>query len=99
MVGKAEPSRWEKGQMSMGREGNTKHCRQRHFVEIKAPIRLLLEKGAEVNATGGLYGNALQAAASGGYKATVHLLLKKGSDVNGTEGLYGNAMEAAVYGV
>jgi hypothetical protein len=29
---------------------------------------MLLENGAEVNAEGGKYGNALQAASSGGYK-------------------------------
>jgi hypothetical protein len=40
--------------------------------------RLLLEKGANVNAQGGLYDNALQAASFGGHLAIVKLLLEKG---------------------
>ncbi|RDW58861.1 hypothetical protein BP6252_13337 [Coleophoma cylindrospora] len=64
-------------------------------------VRLLLEKGAEVNAQGGQYGNALQAAAAafGDNEAVVRLLLEKGAEVNaqGGEfgGQYGNAIQAA----
>jgi hypothetical protein len=36
-------------------------------------------KGAEVNAQGGKYGNALQAASVGGHKAVVRLLLEEGA--------------------
>ncbi|KAF8466290.1 ankyrin repeat-containing domain protein, partial [Gautieria morchelliformis] len=57
--------------------------------------RDLLEKGAAVNAQGGLYGNALQAASSRGRHAIVQLLLEKGADVNVQGGLYGNALQAA----
>ncbi|CUS13278.1 unnamed protein product, partial [Tuber aestivum] len=38
-------------------------------------VRLLLERGAEVNAQGGAYGNALQAAKSRGHESIVQLLL------------------------
>ena len=41
---------------------------------------LLLEKGADVNAQGGLYGNALQAASSCGHEVILNLLLEKGAD-------------------
>jgi hypothetical protein len=37
-----------------------------------------LEKGADVNAQGGHYGNALQAASDGGHDSVVTLLLEKG---------------------
>jgi ankyrin repeat protein len=38
-------------------------------------VKLLLEAGADVNAKGGDYGNALQAASSRGHESVVKLLL------------------------
>jgi ankyrin repeat protein len=48
--------------------------------------KLLLDKGAEVNAQGGRYGNALQAASARGREAVVKLLLDKGSEVKAQGG-------------
>jgi hypothetical protein len=45
-------------------------------------VQLLLEKGADVNAQGGRYGNALQVASYRGHEAIVKLVLEKGADVN-----------------
>ncbi|KAF2463616.1 ankyrin, partial [Lindgomyces ingoldianus] len=45
-------------------------------------VQLLVDKGADVNAQGGHYGNALQAASSGGHEQIVRLLVDKGADVN-----------------
>ena len=39
-------------------------------------VRLLLENGANVNAKGGVHGNALQAASVRGHEAVVRLLLE-----------------------
>ena len=58
----------------------------------------LLEKGPDVNAKGGNYGNALQAASQGGHEMVVRLLLDKGVDVNAQGGYYGNALQAASAG-
>ena len=58
-------------------------------------IKLLLARGARINAQGGQYGNALQAAASQGYIEAVKLLLDQGADVNAQGGQYGNALQAA----
>ncbi|KAL4982508.1 hypothetical protein BDW68DRAFT_195264 [Aspergillus falconensis] len=58
-------------------------------------VDLLLDKGADVNAEGGDYGSALQAASAGGYRDIVQLLLDKGADVNAEEGDYGSALQAA----
>jgi ankyrin repeat protein len=43
---------------------------------------MLLEKGADMNAQGGEYENALQAAILQGHEAIVRMLLEKGADVN-----------------
>ncbi|XP_014551952.1 hypothetical protein COCVIDRAFT_30599 [Bipolaris victoriae FI3] len=45
-------------------------------------VELLLDKGAEVNAQGGEYGNALQAAVAGNHTAIVELLLNNGADAS-----------------
>ena len=57
----------------------------------------LLKTGADVNAEGGKYGNALQAASYGGNEVMVRLLLEKGANVNAEGGEYGNALQAASY--
>jgi hypothetical protein len=61
-------------------------------------VKLLLDKGADVNAQGGDYGNALQAASKGGREQIVKLLLDKGADVNAQGRRYGNALQAASKG-
>jgi ankyrin repeat protein len=45
-------------------------------------VQLLLEKGADVNAHGGLYISALQMALSKGHENIAQLLIKNGADVN-----------------
>ncbi|KAH7309366.1 ankyrin repeat-containing domain protein [Rhexocercosporidium sp. MPI-PUGE-AT-0058] len=62
------------------------------------PVSLLLEERVDVNAQGGYYGNALQAALAGGHEAIAILLLEKGADVNAQGGEYGNALQAASAG-
>jgi ankyrin repeat protein len=58
-------------------------------------LRSLLDTGAEVNAQGGHYGNALQAASQGGHEQVVKTLLDKGAEVNAQDEEYGNALQAA----
>ncbi|KAL8699990.1 MAG: hypothetical protein Q9201_005685 [Fulgogasparrea decipioides] len=60
-------------------------------------VQMLLDKGADVNAQGGYFGNALQAAAERGHNEVVQLLLDKGADVNAQGGFHGNALQAAAY--
>jgi ankyrin repeat protein len=45
-------------------------------------VQLLLEQGADVNAQGGEYGNALLASSYGGHNKIVQLLLEHRADVN-----------------
>ena len=56
---------------------------------------LLLDAGADVNAQGGKYGNALRAASYKGHEQIVKMLLDAGADVNAQGGDYGNALYAA----
>ncbi|KAJ7511655.1 ankyrin repeat-containing domain protein [Mycena galericulata] len=60
-------------------------------------VQALLVKGANVNAQGGYYGNALQAASFEGHTEIMRALLEKGADVNAQGGEYGNALQAASY--
>ena len=61
-------------------------------------VKVLLENGAEVNAIGGEYGNALQAASLRGDEVIVELLLENGAKVNAEGGRFGNALQAASFG-
>ncbi|KAI9652510.1 MAG: hypothetical protein M1821_008374, partial [Bathelium mastoideum] len=56
---------------------------------------LLSGQGADVNAQGGRYGNALQAASIQGSQEIVKMLLDAKADVNAQGGVYGNALQAA----
>src|SRR4029434_11278628 len=72
------------------------HASEATPVALRKEIaRVLLEKGADVNAQGGRYGNALHAASSRGHEEVVRMLLEKGADVNAQGGQYGNALQAA----
>jgi len=53
-------------------------------------VGMLLDKGADVNASGRPYGSALQAAAAKGEEKIMGMLLDKGADVNTPGGLYGS---------
>ncbi|KAH6952507.1 hypothetical protein BKA56DRAFT_681973 [Ilyonectria sp. MPI-CAGE-AT-0026] len=58
-------------------------------------VQELLHKGADVNATDGYHGSALQVASSEEHLAIVQFLLEKGADINARSGEYGNALQAA----
>ena len=65
------------------------------FVDVS---RWLVTEGANVNAQGGYYGNALQAACYGGHESIVRLLLDRGAVINAQGGMHGNTLQAACYG-
>ncbi len=70
------------------------HC------EDSETVQLLLDGGANVNARGGYFGTALQAACAR-YPLVdlglVTLLLESGADVNAQGGEFGNALQASCY--
>ena len=61
-------------------------------------VRLLLGKGAEINAQSGYDGNALYVASSRGHELVVEILLDNGAEVNARGGGFGNALQAASAG-
>jgi ankyrin repeat protein len=63
---------------------------------LDAVVKRLLDEGADANARGGQYGNALYAAAVGGYKSVVKLLLESDANINASGGSYGTALHAAL---
>jgi ankyrin repeat protein len=58
--------------------------------------KLLVSKGADINAYGGRYYSALQTAAWFGSLEMVQLLLHRKADVNSTGGRFGTALNAAI---
>jgi ankyrin repeat protein len=60
-----------------------------------AVVKMLLDAGADMNAQGAKYGNALQAAARFNEEEVVEILLDAGADVRVQGGKYGNALQAA----
>ncbi|KAH0170241.1 hypothetical protein KCU67_g2721, partial [Aureobasidium melanogenum] len=58
-------------------------------------VQKLLQKGAEVNARGGNYGTALEAASTRGYDRIVQMLLEHDADVNAQGGYYDTALQGA----
>ncbi|KAH6618228.1 ankyrin repeat-containing domain protein [Chaetomium sp. MPI-SDFR-AT-0129] len=72
-----------------------------HIASLKGHqemVELFLDKGADVNAQGGGYSIALQAASVGGHREIFKLLLNDGADINVQGGKYGNAPQAASSG-
>ena len=61
-------------------------------------VQILLDNGADINAQGGRYSTALQAASAGGHNQVVQILLDNGADVNAQGGSFGNALQAALLG-
>ena len=60
-------------------------------------IMLLLDRGANIDAVGGIYGTALTAAAFGRRADIVSLLLDRGADINAVGGKYGTALTTAAF--
>ncbi|KAJ7274605.1 ankyrin repeat-containing domain protein [Mycena rebaudengoi] len=59
-------------------------------------VQMLLQKGAHINAKGGEYGSALQAASKAGHVEIACILLENGADVHALGGKFGTALSAAV---
>lgn len=63
--------------------------RSRALVDSDSRLFVTLDTGADVNAQGGQFGNALQAPSILGYEWVAQLLLDNGADVDAQGGLVG----------
>lgn len=64
---------------------------------LKYVAESFLNEGADVNAPGGAYGNALQVASYQGHDQMVQILLDKGADINTQGDHHSNALYTASY--
>ncbi|MCJ1379453.1 hypothetical protein MMC17_002554 [Xylographa soralifera] len=80
---------------AIGGYGTPLQGASRHGAE--AIVRLILKKGADINASGGPDGTALQAAALHKHRGIVQLLLENGADVNAEAG-HNTALQTALSG-
>ncbi|KAF4461453.1 hypothetical protein FALBO_11747 [Fusarium albosuccineum] len=80
---------------STGDRCNRSSLPQVSVEDSEAISQLLVDKDADINATCGEYGSALQAASAQGHDKIVHLLIEKGADVNVVGGYYGSALREA----
>lgn len=60
-------------------------------------VKQILDRGVDVNARGGRYGNALQAASNEGHEEVLQLLLDEGFDLDAQGGEYDNAQQSTVF--
>jgi ankyrin repeat protein len=86
---------WERLDLDKGPERVAMPLYYTALLGLSMVTRLLLEKGADANAQGGCYGNALQAASYGGHQQVVEMLVREGANVNTQGGDFGNALQAA----
>ncbi|KAF8954305.1 hypothetical protein BDZ97DRAFT_2081794 [Flammula alnicola] len=88
-------SQWNRSQLSEHRSKIAPPLYYASLAGLQHVSECLLETKVNVNAQGGRYGNALQAASNGGHEVIVKLLFEKGAEVNAQGGRYGNALQAA----
>jgi Ankyrin repeat len=62
-------------------------------VGVVEVVKNILPQRVNVNAHGGLYGNALQVASINAHEEVVQMLLNAGADVNAQGGFHGNALQ------
>lgn len=80
------------------REGSRNFILPLYYASLRGlpvSVKMLIEKGANVNAQGGHFGNAIQAASYKGFEDVVQILLNNDVDVNALGGQYLHALQAA----
>jgi hypothetical protein len=89
---------WEKTDLEKSADSILVPLYYAALLGLSTVTKLLLDQGADVNARGGRYSNALQAASAEGHEQVVKMLLNAGANVNAQGGFCGNALQAALVG-
>ena len=79
-----------------GHPSRSRYCQTLERDSIRT-MQVLVDAGADVNARGGRYGTALQAAAADANLEAVQWLVARGADVRARGGEHGNVYKAAVH--
>ena len=66
------------------------------LIGVPKIVEIVLQQDVDVNAHGGFYGNALNAASGRGYKEIVQQLLNAGADINASGSSTGTALDAVL---
>ena len=85
---------WESSKIEIGDSASPLYYAS--LVGLSEPVNMMIERKLDVNAVGGYYGNALQAASSLGNTATVQALLDNGAAIDAV-GRFGTALCAFCY--
>lgn len=91
----SDPDEWNQHDLSKRGQDVPKSLYYTSLLGLYIVTEALINRGVDVNARGGLFGNALQAAAFRNHHQIVHLLLRNGAEIKLNEGLHYSALNAA----
>ncbi|CAG7935168.1 unnamed protein product [Penicillium nalgiovense] len=91
----SDPDDWNLQDLSKREQDVPKSLYYASLLGLYIVTEALINRGVDVNARGGLFGNALQAAAFQNHHQIVYLLLQNGAEIKLNEGLHYSALNAA----
>ena len=86
---------WELRYMSKGLDEIYHPLYYASLAGLIGSVKSILERGDDIDAQGGYYHNALQAASYQGHTQVVQILLSQRADINAQGGYHGSALQAA----
>ncbi|OQE41309.1 hypothetical protein PENCOP_c005G01607 [Penicillium coprophilum] len=91
----SDPDHWNLRDLSKREQDVPKSLYYASLLGLYIVTEALINRGVDVNARGGRFGNALQAAAFQNHHQIVYLLLQNGAEIKLNEGLHYSALNAA----
>ncbi|CAI7671430.1 unnamed protein product [Penicillium pancosmium] len=91
----SDPDDWNQRGLSKREQDVPKSLYYTALLGLYIVTEALISQEIDINARGGLFGSALQAAAFQNHNQIVHLLLRNGAEIKLNEGLHSSALNAA----